>query len=110
MGVAPAHPAPATYMPSMAITITTLGTDIRLAGKLTTESVARVFMNTPEFTEPAYRVDLQEIDEIDSAGLALLVYWQTCAKASASTLNFTNPPKKLLDIAEIGGLTRLFQT
>lgn len=91
-------------------TITTLGADIRLAGKLTTESVARVFINTPEFTAPAYRVDLQEIDEIDSAGLSLLVYWQTCATASASTLSFTNAPKKLLDIAELGGLTRLFQT
>lgn len=91
-------------------TIDASGTDIRLAGKLTSQSVARVFTGTPKFTEPAYRVDLQEIDEIDSAGLALLVYWQTCAKASASTLSFVNVPKKLLAITELGGLTRLFQS
>ncbi len=89
--------------------MTTVGADIRLAGKLTTASVARVFMNTPEFTAPLCRVDLREIDEIDSAGLALLVYWQTCAKASASTLSVTNASKKLLDIAELGGLSALFQ-
>ncbi len=90
--------------------MTTVGTEIRLSGKLTTESVAQAFLDTPQFIEPAYQVDLQEIDEIDSSGLALLVYWQTRAKASASILKFTNTPKKLLDIAKLGGLSMLFHS
>ncbi len=90
--------------------MTIIGAEIRLAGNLTTESVARIFMTTPEFTESAYQVNLQKIDEIDSAGLALLVYWKTRAKASASALNFTNTPKKLLDLAELSGLTALFRS
>ena len=89
-------------------TITTVGADIRLSGKLTTEVVARTFLDTPEFTQPAYQIDLRNIDEIDNTGLALLVYWQTRAQSSASTLNFTNVPQKLLDIAELSGLTTLF--
>ena len=90
--------------------ISTVGSDIRLTGKLTTESMARAFSNTPEFTQPLYQVNLQGLDEIDSSGLALLVYWQARAKASASTLTFTHAPKKLLDIAKLGGLSMLFDS
>lgn len=90
--------------------ITTVGVEIRLSGKLTTESVAQVFLHTPEFTQPVYQVNLQGVDEIDSAGLALLVHWQTRAQASASTLKFTHTPEKLLTIAKLGGLSTLFHS
>ncbi len=90
------------------VMIATKGAEIRLTGDLTTQTAAEDFRHTPVFSEPLYRVDLQKIDKIDSAGLALLVYWKTRAKASVSELEFTNSPEKLLEMADLGGLVTIF--
>ena len=90
------------------IAITVTGTEVRLSGNLTTRTVAEAFRNSPTFSEPVYSVDLQEIDEVDSAGLALLVYWKTRADASASEIKFVNLPKMLHELAALGGLESLF--
>ncbi len=84
------------------------GTEIDLAGDLDTRSAARVFGQLPQLTAPRYRVNLQRLGEIDSAGLALLVYWHSKARASSSELVFTHIPKKLSVMAELGGLSAVF--
>jgi ABC-type transporter Mla MlaB component len=90
------------------IAITVSGTEVRLSGILTTRTVTEAFRKSPNFSEPVYSVDLQEVDEVDSAGLALLVYWKTLAATSQSEIRFVNLPDKMHEMAALGGLDSLF--
>jgi anti-anti-sigma factor len=90
------------------MTITVSGTEVRLSGDLTARTVTELFRKSPDFSESVYSVDLQDVDEVDSAGLALLVYWKSCADAAESGIKFVNLPGKLHEMAALGGLEPLF--
>ena len=90
------------------VVISVIGTEVRFSGNLNTQTVTEAFNNSPDFSAPLYSVDLQEVDEVDSAGLALLVYLKTRADASESEIKFINLPDKLHQLATLGGLGSLF--
>ena len=53
--------------------------------------------------------DLQRVEVIDSAGLALLIDWLAAARAKQCRLRYTQPPSALLSLArlsEVEGLIR----
>lgn len=80
----------------------------RLVGDLTVQSARQGYENSPEFTQPVCQMDLEMIKEMDSAGLALLVYWYNKAARSSCRLEFLNVPDKLIQIAEMGSLGAVF--
>ena len=75
-----------------------------LTGSLTRQTVADLLEKSPKFSANQYTVDLINIAEIDSSGLALLMYWKSKAKSASSSLKFINSPIKLLEIAALGNL------
>ncbi|MET0293051.1 MAG: STAS domain-containing protein [Steroidobacteraceae bacterium] len=54
-------------------------------------------------------VDLQGVDRVDSAGLALLVGWLASAREQGVTLRYTGIPERLLAIARISEVDDLLQ-
>ena len=90
------------------IQISIRGDVINLVGVLTHNTINAVYQNTPAFTEPDYQIDLQEVEKVDSAALALFVNWNNRAIRSSSSLHFTHIPDKLRDIAQLANLERIF--
>ncbi|MCY3769100.1 MAG: STAS domain-containing protein [Gammaproteobacteria bacterium] len=84
------------------------GGNYRLVGDLTVHSARQGYENSPEFTGPVCQMDLERVRDLDSAGLALLVYWYNRAAGSSCRLEFLNVPDKLAQIAEMGGLGAIF--
>lgn len=80
----------------------------RISGDLTVQTVNTVINDVPQFSLPNHMIELEKISKIDSAGLALLVHWYNQAETSSTKLTFSNPPRKLLEIANLGGLGNLF--
>ncbi len=46
-------------------------------------------------------IDLSELQQVDSAGLALLLEWQAQARAAGRQIEFANPPESLRVLAEL---------
>ncbi len=84
------------------------GDVINLVGVLTHNTINAVYQYTPAFTEPDYQIDLQEVEKVDSAALALFVNWYYRAIRNSSNLHFTHIPDKLRDIAQLANLERIF--
>jgi len=57
--------------------------------------------------EGVQTVDLNEVSEMDSALLALLLAWLREAKARDQAIAFANPPQSLRTIARLYGVDRL---
>ena len=83
---------------------------MQVDGDLTLQTVRAWFERTPNFGEARGQVcvDLANLREIDSAGLALLVHWCNRANASSNQLTFINAPRPLHQLAKISGLEELF--
>jgi phospholipid transport system transporter-binding protein len=54
--------------------------------------------------------DLAQVAEVDSSGLAVLFGWLRAAEAQGKTIRVANPPKNLLSLAEVYGVTDLLPT
>ena len=84
-------------------------TGIALRGKLTADTVTKVFNQSPGFESEVLDVDLSEVIEMDSAGLALLVYWQQHAERGGCQLRLVNSPeqvKTMIRISDLGTLLK----
>ncbi len=57
--------------------------------------------------QPAVTVNLREVTNVDSAGLALLLEWLRQARAERRTVLFQCVPDKLLAIARLSGVEAL---
>lgn len=57
--------------------------------------------------QPAVTVNLQEVTNVDSAGLALLLEWLRQARAEQRTVTFQGIPEKLFAIARLSGVEAL---
>jgi phospholipid transport system transporter-binding protein len=55
--------------------------------------------------EPQF--DLSGVADIDSSGLAVLFGWQRAAQAQGMTLRIVNPPRNLISLAEMYGVSEL---
>ena len=78
---------------------------IALRGSLTFASVdslsdeARRVLSAQQ--DGRVEVDLQGVDHVDSAGLALLITWLSAARAASVALSFRGVPERLRAIARI---------
>lgn len=76
----------------------------RLIGPLTFETVARLFQaleQAPPGSAPITQIDLTGVGAIDSAGLALLLEWQSRARARGGQFELHNAPEGLLRLARL---------
>jgi len=78
-----------------------------LAGDLTVGSAPALFAQTRFEAGAALRIDLRAVGEVDSGGLALLLYWQAAAARTNTRLRFTGAPAQLREMAKISGVAGL---
>lgn len=75
-----------------------------LEGDVTFESVPRLYREMERLlpqTGPVRRVDLAEVGQVDSAGLALLLEWQSRQRARGAELRMSGAPDNLLRLARL---------
>jgi len=75
-----------------------------LIGPLTFETVARLFRaleQAPPGSAPIMQIDLAGVSAIDSAGLALLLEWQSRARSRGGQFELHNAPEGLLRLARL---------
>jgi phospholipid transport system transporter-binding protein len=53
-------------------------------------------------------IDLREVSDVDSAGLAVLIEWLAQARARGTRLVYTNLPPALRSLAKLSGVEFLF--
>jgi len=84
-------------------------TEIKLAGYFTKDTVPDVLRATQTVVMQSAEltIDLQDVVQADSAGLALLFEWLGLAYARKHTLNFKNVPEQLLAIARASEMDTL---
>ncbi|MXZ80117.1 MAG: STAS domain-containing protein [Gammaproteobacteria bacterium] len=83
---------------------------IALFGALTIDTVPELYASHTDFGDPIRTIDLKEIDDVDSSGLALLVYWRARLLKQPGFAGFENCPERLFDIAKLVGLEKIFTT
>lgn len=60
-----------------------------------------------EFGQGGAEIDLAGVQEVDSSGLAVLFGWQRAAQARGHSLRIANPPRNLISLAEVYGVSGL---
>ena len=76
-----------------------------LAGPLTMDSAAAVFQASGAFALPqAGVVDLERVDRVDSAGIAVVLAWKRRAAAEGKPLVFAGVPRSMTSLAELYGV------
>lgn len=88
------------------------GDGIVVAGGMTQETAAALLAEgTSALTgvdgNAELRFDLSAVAQIDSSGLAVLFGWQRAARAQGKSLCIINPPKNLISLAEVYGVSEL---
>ena len=81
---------------------------ISLRGEFNIHTVPGLFKRYSDFAEPVRVIDLSGIENVDSSGLALLVYWHARLVEVPGFSGFENCPERLLNIAKLVGLETLF--
>ncbi|MBS3785526.1 MAG: STAS domain-containing protein [Gammaproteobacteria bacterium] len=74
-----------------------------LRGDLRAENVMGVLSQLPAGAEPC-QLDLAEVKNSDSAGLALLLEWQLRMQAAGGTLDLRDAPDQLIRLAQISSV------
>ena len=72
------------------------------------EHTAKIMANL--LTPHDITVDLRQVEESDSAGLALIIEWLKIARSRNIILVFTNVPEQLQALAFLSGFESLFQS
>lgn len=81
----------------------------RVAGPMSFKSVHGIWeQSRTELSAAATPcVDLGEVTQVDSAGLALVLEWVAWAQAQGKTLKLTRVPQKLMDLARMSEVADL---
>jgi phospholipid transport system transporter-binding protein len=78
------------------------------AGALTMDSAATMLAASSETALPASGViDLERIEAVDSAGVALMLAWKRRAAAEGKPLAFAHLPSSLASLAQLYGVEEL---
>lgn len=81
---------------------------LEVSGDLTLESVAGLYQQSRKLFPGEIRsVDLSGVSRIDSAGLALLLEWQSAARKREAILAFNDAPDDLVSLADLCEATDL---
>jgi phospholipid transport system transporter-binding protein len=76
-----------------------------VSGPLTFYSVPNIFSASGSwFAGGALTIDLQQVTQADSAGLALLIEWLRQARQASVPLTFTNIPPQMQVLIRVNGL------
>ena len=78
---------------------------VMLSGDLTFATIHKKNVQLIDFkkTQGEVVLDLTEIKNSDSAGLALLIEWMKLSKKNQAQLKFKNIPQQLLTLAKLSG-------
>ena len=79
---------------------------LRLEGTLRAADAVTLLDQLPMADQPL-RVDLSDVEAIDSAGLALLLEWQQRLEQAGGSLVVVSPPAALVRLARISGVDTL---
>jgi phospholipid transport system transporter-binding protein len=84
----------------------------RLRGELSFASALSALSKTTRMFSSSTDVifDLQEVQRVDSAGVALLLEWQLRAQAVGMRLRYINLPNQLRAIARVTGVDGILAT
>ncbi len=83
---------------------------LRLHGDLTLSSVTKLYrdsLSLAKHPQLPKLIDLTEVNRVDSAGLALLLEWQSWAVQRQHYFCYSNVPDKLLKLASLCGATEV---
>lgn len=83
---------------------------LRLQGHLTATEVTECHQQSLPWRRGARLpavVELREVERIDSSALALLLEWQSWARARGATIEFRNPPEALRTFASLSAASEL---
>jgi phospholipid transport system transporter-binding protein len=75
-----------------------------LEGELTFDTVPEIYRQTRQLLAQGDRlksIELSALKRVDSAGLALLLEWQSVAHQQGRTLRFDNAPDELVRLAAL---------
>jgi phospholipid transport system transporter-binding protein len=76
-----------------------------LAGPMTVDSAAAILDVSRALSLPqAGVVDLQRIDRVDSAGVAIILAWRRRAVTEGKPLAFAGVPRAIMSLAELYGV------
>ncbi len=80
-----------------------------LKGNLVFNTINKTVLNTLDFKQApsSITIDLQQVGEIDSAGLALLIEWIKFAQAHQKKLYFDNVPAQLTALAKLSYISEI---
>ncbi len=83
-----------------------VGTDAlaHIRGPLTFESTSALYRETESLFSgraPVSSIDLQGVTVADSAGLSLLLEWQSAQRRASRSLHFINAPASLMSLARL---------
>ena len=84
------------------------GDRLQVSGCLTMETVAALFDTSlqPDGGD-ALEIDLEQVEEVDSAAVSLLLSWLRRAQRNNVTLCFSHVPDNLLSLANLYGVAEL---
>ena len=76
-----------------------------VSGPLTFHSVPGIFSASGKwFAGGALTIDLKQVTQADSAGLALLIEWLRQARQAGVSLTFSNIPPQMQGLIRVNGL------
>ena len=81
-----------------------------LNGELTFDTVPEIYRETIRWlplNDHFCSVDLSNVERVDSAGLALLLEWQSSAQSRQRLLQFSKPSPELVRLAALCGADAL---
>ena len=83
----------------------------QLSGRLDDISVPPLLKQNQALFEQdsgtAVRLDLSQVNHVNSAGLALLIDWLRSARKEKLELKFENPSEQLVSLARFGGVAEM---
>ncbi|MCK5898839.1 MAG: STAS domain-containing protein [Methylococcales bacterium] len=78
---------------------------VSIQGDLTFATVNATILKKIDFSQlKQINIDLAQVENSDSAGLALMIEWIKLAKINKATLGFSHIPAPLLTLAQLSGL------
>lgn len=81
---------------------------LAVTGKMTLETAPALLARGAEALSGEVTLfDLAAVDDVDSSGLAVLFGWQRAAREKGKTVRIANPPRSLISLAEVYGVTDL---
>lgn len=84
------------------------GDRLAVSGNMTLETAASLLAaGTDGLAQGEPVFDLSGVAAMDSSGLAVLFGWQRAAESKGKSLRIENPPRNLISLAEVYGVSGL---